>query len=166
MLWLPLQYYILGQKKRKKYLKLIQFKRLQIVEKEMTQLSHLTLLILTSDFGISMNMVVVAGEQWRSRRRRRGSSRRPWRGSSCCRLCSATSSLSDHAPASGLVVPRCLLPARRQRCLPASVCLPTLPHTLHLLAQGRQQHSQSLLGHVSVHVHVTAEPVSVLNNFL
>lgn len=53
MLWLPLQYYILGQKKRKKYLKLIQFKRLQIVEKEMTQLSHLTvaaLLILASQW--------------------------------------------------------------------------------------------------------------------
>lgn len=87
----------------------------------------------------------VAGEQWRRRWRGGGSSSGPWRRSSRHLLCSATSPLSpsDYVPASGLFIPRCLLPAWCQRCLPASVGLQTLPHTLHLLAQGREHHSQT-----------------------
>lgn len=91
-------------------------------------------------FTLVLNAFVVPGKQWwRRRRRRRSSSCRAQRWTSCHLLRSAASPLSPSVgvPASVPPVSHCLLPAWRQRCLPASVCLPSLPHTLHLLAQGR-----------------------------
>lgn len=88
-------------------------------------------------FTLVLCVFVVPGKQWR--RRRRNSSCRAERWTSCHLLRSAASPLSPSVgvPASVPPVSHCLLPAWCQRCLPASVCLPSLPHTLHLLAQGR-----------------------------
>lgn len=89
-------------------------------------------------FTLVLCVFVVPGKQW-WRRRRRSSSCRAERWTSCHLLRSAASPLSPSVgvPASVPPVSRCLLPAWCQRCLPASVSLPSLPHTLHLLAQGR-----------------------------
>lgn len=90
-------------------------------------------------FTLVLCVFVVPGKQWWWRRRRRSSSCRAERWTSCHLLRSAASPLSPSVgvPASVPPVSHCLLPAWCQRCLPASVCLPSLPHTLHLLAQGR-----------------------------
>lgn len=80
------------------------------------------LILLELRFWHLLILLFVAGEQWG---RRRISSSGPWSRASCCLLPSNASPLS---------------PSPCRPCLPASVCLSTLPHTLHLLAHGREPH--------------------------